>query len=100
MFQRDWLLRLVEQIAEMTAKALTLANEGRHEEANRELDRAYRDLSLPRDLVSLLDARSITMMVGEKRAALIQLLEAEIEVMRLAGNEAAAKQRERLVAQL
>jgi len=100
MFQRDWLLRLVEQIAETVAKALGLAKEGRHDEAKRELNGAYSALGISRDLVGRLDASSIRMMAGDKLPALVKLLETEIEIVRLAGDEDMARRRERLLAAL
>ncbi|MBX3218426.1 MAG: hypothetical protein KF850_40850 [Labilithrix sp.] len=97
MLRRDYLERMIQQLADTLARAVGLAKEGKHEEAARDVDSLYdRNVGLPRRMLERLDLGSVrSMLGGEKLAALVLLLEAEAELRRLRGDEAGAAERER-----
>ena len=96
MFKRDYLQRLIEEIAAVAARALGLAREQKHDEAQREIAGAYRDVGLPAMVLDRLDATSIRMMSGDKTAALVELLDADAAVAELRGDAAHAGRRRAL----
>lgn len=91
MIKRDYLERLVEELAALTAKALGLARETRNEEARREIEAGYSLVGVPALVIERLDAASIRMMAGEKTEALIKLLEADAAVSELRGDSRRAQ---------
>jgi hypothetical protein len=100
MLQRDYLMRLIEQILMFLARALGLARKGQHAEAERELEAAYAALGLGRRLVDRLDASTLRAMAGDKIEALVRVLQADAEIAKLAGDHTLAARREALVAAL
>lgn len=86
MIKRDYLERLVEELAAITAKALGLARETRNDEARREIEAGYSVVGIPALVIERLDAASIRMMAGEKTGALIELLDADAAVSELRGD--------------
>ena len=88
MLQRDYLLRMIEQLAAVVAYVIALSDRGRQEEALNALSRAYGQLvGLDADLVRTLAADSLTALLrsGEsldagKCLALAELLEREGDV--------------------
>jgi hypothetical protein len=100
MIKRDYLDRLIEEITAVAARALGLAKAQRHDEARREIDAAYPQAGVPALVLDRLDPASIRSMVGERTAALVQLLEADADLAALRGDEARASRRRALAAAL
>ncbi len=77
MFRDDFVLRAVRQIAQVLARIMGLRQEGRQEEADRELDDLYRGLvPFDPDLLELLDTRTLASMIADpaRLRALCQVL--------------------------
>jgi hypothetical protein len=100
MFQRDYLLRLIEQIMAFIARAIGLAREGRQAEAEREIERGYASLGLSRSMVDRLDATTLRALAGDRLTALVRLLEADVELAQIGGDREAAERRLRLASLL
>jgi hypothetical protein len=91
MFQRDYLVRMIEQIAEAIAAITGASAAGRHDEAERAIDQLYSThLGLPRRTLTALDAGSVVALIGrDKVPALRRILEAERDVCAARGDAAA-----------
>lgn len=100
MIKRDYLERLIEELAAVAARALGLAREGQKDHARREIDGAYAEVGVPALVLDRLDPASIRLMSGEKVGALVKLLEADAEVSELVGDPARARRRRALAAAL
>ena len=100
MIKRDYLERMIEEMAAIAARALGLAKEERHEEARREVDAAYAQVGVPVLVLDRLDPASIRLMSGDRTAALVTLLEADAAVAAQRGDDARAKRRRALAAAL
>jgi hypothetical protein len=76
LFQRDYILRMVEQAAQAIARALGLMQDRKFEEASRELSAGYSALGLDRELIGILDAATFARQLGDddRLAAAVQLL--------------------------
>ena len=77
--ERDYVMRLVKQLAEFIARALKLANAAKPEEALATLRAACgQALGMEYEVLSMLDAKSAVELLGEKArvTAFIQLVEA------------------------
>jgi hypothetical protein len=77
--ERDYVMRLVKQVAELIARALKLASAAKPEEALATLRAACgQALGMEYEVLSMLDARSAIELLGqpERALAFIQLLEA------------------------
>lgn len=77
--ERDYVMRLVKQLAEFIARALKLANAAKPEEALATLRAACgQALGMEYEVLSMLDAKSAVELLGEKARvmAFIQLVEA------------------------
>lgn len=100
--QRDWLQRLIEQLAAAVARVLGLRREGRLEEARQELERAAVEAAgLGLSLLERLDPASAARLVREpeRLAALARLALERSRLERDAGEvEAAGRWHERAVA--
>jgi hypothetical protein len=66
MFERDYVMRAVKQVAQALARVLGLRQLGKQEEADRELDELYRGLvPFDRELLHLLDPQTLAGMIRE-----------------------------------
>jgi hypothetical protein len=66
MFERDYVMRAVKQVAEALARVLGLRQLGKQEEADRELDELYRGLvPFDRELLQLLDPQTLVGMIRD-----------------------------------
>ena len=102
MFQRDYIMRAVQQAAEALARALRLLLQKKREEAEQALQEGYAALGIDRELLLLLDAETLRRQLGdeEKLSMAVRLLLGEAE-LKLAGGEAgAAAKRWRAAARL
>jgi hypothetical protein len=100
MIKRDYLERMIEEMAAIAARALGLAREERHVEAQRELDAAYPTVGLSALVLDRLDPASIRLMAGDRTAALIELLDADAALAVQRGDDARAKRRRALASTL
>jgi hypothetical protein len=81
MQQRDYFERLIQQIAEAVARVLGFAREGRADEAEQELDRAWSSaVNLRRRDVDRLDDSTLRLLLGPKARLAASLLEAEASI--------------------
>jgi len=76
MFQRDYILRLVQQVAQVIARAMGLITERKLEDADAELASGYATLGLDRELVGVLDAAGLARLLGDQDriAAAVRLI--------------------------
>lgn len=77
--ERDYVMRLVKQLAELLARALKLANEAKPDEALAVLRAACgQSLGMEYEVLSMLDAKSAVERLGDRSrvAAFIQLIDA------------------------
>lgn len=94
--ERDFVLRVVEQLAEAIARALKLAREAKPAEARAGLREACRTaLGIEHSILSMLDARSAVELLGapERVEAYVQLVEGMAQVEREAGDAQELKRR-------
>lgn len=87
--EKDWVLRLAQQIAQFVARALGLARAGRPEDALAELQRASSGgLGVELSALLVLSADSAVALLGDPRRAELfaSLVEALAEVRRLCGD--------------
>ena len=97
MFERDYVMRAVKQVAQALARVLGLRQQNKHEEADRELDELYRGLvPFDRELLDVLDPTTLASMIRdpERVAAICELLAFEADTAEQRG-EAARAQRTR-----
>jgi thiamine pyrophosphate-dependent acetolactate synthase large subunit-like protein len=82
MFQRDYIMRAVQQAAEALARALRLAMQKEPEQAEQALGEGYAALGIDRELLLVLDAATLTRQLGddEKIEMAVRLLLGEAEV--------------------
>jgi hypothetical protein len=76
LFQRDYILRLIQQVAQALARAMGLLKERKLEEADAEIGSGYSVLGLDRELVGVLDAAGLARLLGddERIAAAVRLI--------------------------
>jgi hypothetical protein len=92
LFEKDYILRLLEQLAQMLAAIRALVAGGRSREALASIEQARRTLAGPLAAsLERLDAASVVSMLGrEKAAPYAELARLESEARRAEGDEAAA----------
>ena len=103
MFERDYLMRAVQQVAQALARVLGLRQQNKQEEADRELDELYRGLvPFDRELLDVLDAQTLATMIRdpERIRAVCQLLAFEADEAERRGEPARAERGRRRAAAL
>jgi hypothetical protein len=83
MFQRDYILRLIDAVAQAVARALKLLiQEQKPDEAEQVIAEGYAALSLDRELLLLLDGPSLRVHCGgdDKLVLAVQLLLADCQI--------------------
>jgi hypothetical protein len=91
--RRDWLERVLHQLAEALARAVGLRVRGAEEEALEEIHRATLELfGIPRGMLLSLDARTALEVLAEPRLreAALRLLDEEASILRFQGKVADA----------
>lgn len=89
--RHDWLDRIIRQLAAAIARVLDLSREGAFDEAEAELDRAFRSVALSRRDVHALDDSSLRLLLGAKVRLAADLLDAEAALLRAKGEAALAE---------
>jgi hypothetical protein len=91
--QRDYIERLIAQVAAAIGRSLGLAKSGEADEAERDLAATWSSLlGLRRADVDRLDEATLRALLGDKRLAAAMLLDAEAELKRSQGQaEVAAR---------
>jgi hypothetical protein len=99
-FQRDYILRMIEQAAQAIARAFGFVAEKKLDDAERELASAYAALGIDRELLVLLDADTLIAQLGDpaRIAAAVRVLACDA-VLRAERGELAAGQRKLRAAQ-
>ena len=102
MFQRDYIMRAVQQAAEALARALRALLKKQPEEAEQALQEGYAALGIDRELLLLLDAPTLRRQLGdeEKLSMAVRLLLGDAEVTLARGEAGAAARRWRAAARL
>lgn len=82
MIRQDFLLRLIQQLAELIGRAVGLAKKGRVEEAERELDdAAATHVGMTRAMLDRLPPEEIARLLGaEKSMVIAAILDAEAQI--------------------
>jgi hypothetical protein len=83
MFERDYILRLIEQASQAVARALRLLILDQPDEAERELAAGYAALGMDREMLCVLEGRTIRNFFGngeEKLVLAMRVLLCEIEL--------------------
>jgi hypothetical protein len=82
MFQRDYLLRIIDMAAQAIARALRLLVAKQPEEAEQQLQAAYSALPIDRELLLMLDANSVRAQLGDDGVVqtVVKLLVCDAEV--------------------
>jgi hypothetical protein len=81
MLKQDYIERMIAQIADAVGRILGLAQSGRNEEAQREIDAVWSGLiGLRRSDVERLDEGTLRVLLGAKSGVAADLLEAEASV--------------------
>ena len=95
MFQRDYLLRVIQQAAEALARALRAIVARKDDEAEQALQEAYTALGIDRELLLLLDAPTLRSQLAaeEKVAMAARLLLGDAELRHARGEPEAARRR-------
>jgi hypothetical protein len=91
----DFLMRMIARIVELIGRAMGLAKQGKHDEAENAIDDAYKkELGMPRPMLDRLDpATVVSTLGGEKTVVVTALLDAEAQLAELAGDDARAAER-------
>ena len=100
MLRKDWMERLIEQLAETVRRAFGLAQAGDTTAALALFDDLYRSLGVGRDALDRLDPTTLRTMLGERTRTMALVLTAEADVLAAAGRQDEAKRRRTLAAQL
>ncbi len=102
MFQRDYLMRVIQQAAEALARALRLLRERKQEDAEQALGEGYSALGIDRELLLLLDAPTLRSQLAddEKVAMAARLLVGDAELRHARGQGSAAARRRRAARRL
>lgn len=86
MFQRDYLMRMVAQVAQAVARALGLIAKRKNDEAQQELDTGYGALGMDRELLLILDGPTLARQLGDDQritaAMTLLLCDAELQLAR------------------
>lgn len=82
MFQRDYLLRIIDMAAQAIARALKLLIAKQPEEAEQQLNAAFAALPIDKELLLLLDAKSVRAQLGDDGVVqtVVKLLVCDAEV--------------------
>jgi hypothetical protein len=101
-FQRDYIMRAVQQAAEALARALRALLSKKEDEADQALAEGYLALGIDRELLLLLDATSLKSQLAddEKVAMAARLLLGDAELQQSRGASAAALRRLRVAIRL
>lgn len=102
MFQRDYIMRAVQQAAEALARALKLLLKKKDDEAEQALVEGYAALGIDRELLLLLDAPSLRSQLADdaKVAMAARLLLGDAEVRQARGDSKGALRRLRAAIRL
>ena len=102
MFQRDYIMRAVQQAAEALARAVRALLNKKEDEAEQALAEGYNALGIDRELLLLLDATSLRSQLAddEKVAMDVRVLLGDAEVQQSRGESAAALRRLRAAIRL
>lgn len=102
MFQRDYIMRAVQQAAEALARALKLLLKKKDEEAEQALVEGYAALGIDRELLLLLDAATLRSQLADdaKVAMAARLLLGDAEVRQTRGDAKGALRRLRAAIRL
>lgn len=95
MFQRDYLLRIIQQAAEALARALRAIGARKDDEAEEALQEGYAALGIDRELLLLLDATTLrSQLVDDTKVAMAaRLLLGDAALRRARGETDAALRR-------
>ena len=101
-FQRDYLLRVIQQAAEALARALKLLREKKDDDAEQALGEGYAALGIERELLLVLDAKTLRSQLAddEKVAMAVRLLLGDAEVRDAKGQRKGAVRRMKAAARL
>lgn len=100
MIRKDWLERLIEQLAAVVRKAFGLAQQGDVDGALRLFEDLYRSLGVGRETLETVDPATLQTMLGDRAEPVALILTAEADVLAAAGREAEAKRLLSLAARL
>jgi hypothetical protein len=95
MFQRDYILRMIEVAGQAIARALGLLVKKQPEQAEQALAEGYGALGIDRELLLLLDARTLRSQLGDddRLAVAVRLLLCDSEIKWHKRENAAAQRR-------
>ncbi len=95
MIREDFLLRMIQRLAEIIGRVLGLAKEGRIDEATAALEDAMRaQLGMPSEMLDRLPSDEVARVLGpEKSMILAALLDAEAELAGMRKDPARARER-------
>jgi hypothetical protein len=93
LFQRDYILRMIDQAAQAMARAVGLLLQHKVDDAERELAAAYSALALDRTLIGVLDAATLAHQLGddERVKAAVRVLLCDAQLQRQRGDNKRAK---------
>mgnify|MGYP003444855049 CR=1 FL=1 len=84
MFQRDYMLRMIEAVAQAIGRVMRLLAQKKPDEAEQALAEAYNGLSIDKELLLMLDGRSLRAHFGEPDklvlAARVLICDAEVQL--------------------
>lgn len=82
MIRQDYLMRMIQQLAELIGRAMGLAKKGRTEEAEQVLDEALAThIGMPRAMLDKLPPEEIARLLGpEKSMVVAAILDAEAQI--------------------
>jgi hypothetical protein len=94
-FQRDYILRMIEVAGQAIARALGLLVKKKPEEAEQALAEGYGALGIDRELLLFLDARTLRTQLGDddRLALAVRLLACDSEIKWHKGEASAARRR-------
>lgn len=102
LFQRDYILRMVEQAAQAIARALGLVAQHKMQDADRALAEGYSALGFDRELIGVLDAATFARQFGDddRISAAVRLLICDAQLCATRGDHARSDTRLRLASGL
>ena len=95
MLERDYLMRMIAALTQAIARIAGLSRAGKRDDAERELDEAYRAIvGMARGDAHRLSPASLVMVVGRERAGFVaDLCDAEGDLLEAAGDTSAGASR-------
>lgn len=101
MIRQDYIKRLIEQLAQAVARALSRKDAAAAELALLEVERAYGELGVGRGFLDL-DPASLRVIIGspERARAVAEVCRLEAELLHASGEAARSAQRRALAAEL